>query len=114
MAPPFRLAEFDILFGTGIDSFGCLLDAAESFHIVEKKGSWYSRGDLRFSQGRRPAIDFIRSNAKLAAEIEAEVRDAMVKKAQLALGGSSFSEDGEEEFGDVNIDEENGEDSLMF
>lgn len=87
VAPPFRMAEFDILFGSGIDTVGCLLDAAESFGIVEKKGSWYSKGDLRFSQGRRPAIDFIKSNAQLGKEIEEEVRDAMKKRAAALLLG---------------------------
>jgi recombination protein RecA len=95
VAPPFRLAEFDVIFGSGIDKYGCILDAAETFGIVERKGSWYSKGDLRFSQGRRPAIDFLKSNLKLADEIEKEVRAAMLQKA-----ASIGIEGGENEFED--------------
>jgi len=85
VAPPFRVVEMDILFGSGIDKFGCLLDAAESVGVVERKGSWYSRGDLRFAQGRRSSIDFLKTNDALAKEIEVEVRDIMAKK--LVAGG---------------------------
>ena len=85
VAPPFRVVEFDILFGSGIDRMGCLLDAAEACGTVERKGSWYSRGDLRFAQGRRPTIEFLRSNQPLADEIMIEVRDIMAKK--MSTGG---------------------------
>jgi len=85
VAPPFRVVEFDILFGSGIDRMGCLLDAAEACGTVERKGSWYSRGDLRFAQGRRPTIEFLRSNQSLADEIAVEVREIMAKK--LSAGG---------------------------
>lgn len=108
VAPPFRLAEFDVLFGSGIDTFGCLIDAAEAFGVVEKKGSWYSKGDLRFSQGRRSAIDFIKSNAKLAAEIQAEVREAMAKKAALAMQGGVEEGEFDEEEGEEGPDYSNG------
>jgi recombination protein RecA len=97
VAPPFRVVELDILFGSGIDTYGCLLDAAESVGVVERKGSWYSRGELRFAQGRRASIDFLKSNPALAKEIEVEVRDIMAKR--LSAGGAvvgdvvSFDED---------------------
>eukprot|EP01036_Dinobryon_divergens_P029113 gene29113-38174_t len=74
VAPPFRVVEFDILFGSGIDKFGCILDAAESVGVVERKGSWYNRGELRLAQGRRSAADYLKNNEALANEIEAEVR----------------------------------------
>jgi recombination protein RecA len=93
-----------VLFGSGIDSVGCLLDAAETFGIVEKKGSWYSKGDLRLSQGRRPAIDFIKSNEKLAAEIEKEVREAMAKKAALSLNKDIDDDEEEEELSEEEMD----------
>jgi recombination protein RecA len=80
VAPPFRTVEFDILFGSGIDKYGCLLDAAEALEIVDRKGSWYSRGDVKLAQGRRPTIEHIKSNLELAAEIEKEVRDALQEK----------------------------------
>lgn len=107
VAPPFRVAEFDILFGSGIDKYGCLLDAAESCGCVERKGSWYNKGELRFAQGRRPAIEFLRSNAQLAEEIEAEVRDILAKR--ISLGASMFADGSGEESDDTE-----GEGDAMF
>ena len=85
VAPPFRVVEFDILFGSGIDTLGCMLDAAEACGVVERKGSWYSKGDLRFAQGRRPAIEFLRGNDEIAAEVAAEVRAAL-SESKLVTG----------------------------
>lgn len=99
VAPPFRTVEFDVLFGCGIDKLGCLLDAADMFEIVQRKGSWYSRGDLRFAQGRRPAIEFLRSNEGLAREIEAEVRLAIAARAVsgVAMGPLGSGGEGDDE-----------------
>ena len=55
VAPPYKLAEFDILFGSGISSNGCLLDAAEAVGVVAKRGSWYYCGEQRLAQVRVPA-----------------------------------------------------------
>lgn len=101
VAPPFRTVEFDILFGSGIDKLGCLLDAADMFEVVERKGSWYSRGDLRFAQGRRPAIEFLRTNEAIAKEIEAEVRQVIAARAVsgAAMGSLSPGAGAEEEGG---------------
>lgn len=81
VAPPFRVVDFDILFGSGIDKLGCLLDAADQFEVVDRKGSWYSCGDLRFAQGRRSAIEYLRGNEALAREIDVGVRKAIAAKA---------------------------------
>ncbi len=99
VAPPFRVVEFDILFGTGIDTLGCLLDAADTCKVVERKGSWYSKGDLRFAQGRRPAIEFLRSNKPLAKEVEEEVREIMLTK--MSPGGVIIED--EDEFTEKEI-----------
>ncbi len=56
VAPPYKLAEFDIMFGSGISSQGCLLDAAEAVGIVTKKGSWYYYGEERLAQGREKTL----------------------------------------------------------
>lgn len=93
VAPPFRVVEFDILFGSGIDKLGCLLDAADQFEVVERKGSWYSRGDLRFAQGRRPAIEFLRTNAAVAKKVEVEVRKAIAAKVAAGAPLLSLSEE---------------------
>ena len=84
VAPPFRIVEFDILFGTGIDKYGCLLDAAETVGIIDRKGSWYTYGSTQFAQGRRPASDYLRSNEPMAKEIEKEVRKIL--KSRLIKG----------------------------
>lgn len=99
VAPPFRLVEFDILFGSGIDKLGCLLDAAETCGVVERKGSWYYKGDLRFAQGRRPAIEFLRSNESLVKEIELEVRKVLASRAVSGPGIAQFDGASEEEDG---------------
>jgi recombination protein RecA len=99
VAPPFRVVEFDILFGSGIDKLGCLLDAADQFGVVERKGSWYSRGELRFAQGRRPAIEFLRTNEGIAKEVEQEVRSAIAAKAVAARLSSGRAGAVEEEEG---------------
>ncbi|RMD84547.1 MAG: recombinase RecA [Candidatus Dadabacteria bacterium] len=74
VAPPFREAEFDILYGIGINREGELLDLGAEFGIVEKSGSWYSYGEERLGQGRDNACEFLRENPKIAAEIEARLR----------------------------------------
>ena len=56
------------------------MDAAEACGEVDRKGSWYSRGDLRFAQGRRPAIEFLKSNTDLANEIDKNVREILREK----------------------------------
>ncbi len=61
------------MFGTGIDKMGCLLDAAEAAGIVDRKGSWYSRGQTRFAQGRRSSVEFLRDNLDIAKEVESAV-----------------------------------------
>jgi len=75
VAPPFRSAEFDILFNEGISREGALLDAALEYGVVEKSGTWMSYGDIRLGQGRENVRSFLRENPTLAGEIEARVRE---------------------------------------
>lgn len=65
-APPFKAAEFDIMFGSGISSLGCLLDAAEGVGIVQRKGAWYSFGEQRIGQGREKSMAALKENPQLA------------------------------------------------
>jgi recombination protein RecA len=81
LAPPFREAEFDILFGEGISRHSSLLEAAVDQKIVDKSGTWFTYGDLRIGQGREGARAFLKENPKVAAEIEQKVR------AKLGLPG---------------------------
>jgi recombination protein RecA len=75
VAPPFKTAEFDIIFGKGISSEGAVLDLATEKGIVQKSGSWYAYGDLRLGQGREQAKQFLADNPELLAELEAKVRE---------------------------------------
>lgn len=77
IAPPFKEAMLDILFGTGIDRLGCLLDAAVECDVVVRKGSWYSYADTNFAQGRLNAAEVFREDSDLAKSVENDVRAAM-------------------------------------
>jgi len=77
VAPPFRIAEFDIIYGKGISASGCILDMATELEIVKKSGAWFSYNDERIAQGRDGARLFLEANPKLLAEIEAKVRTAI-------------------------------------
>jgi recombination protein RecA len=74
VAAPFRLAEFDLMYGTGISKEGSILDLGVEEAIVAKSGAWYTYGSERLGQGREAAKDFLRENPALRAEIEAKVR----------------------------------------
>jgi recombination protein RecA len=74
VAPPFRVAEFDIMFNEGISKSGDVLDLATKFEVVTKRGAFFSYGDVRLGQGRENAKDFLRSNPDLMGEIEAVIR----------------------------------------
>lgn len=74
VAPPFKQAEFDILYGKGISREGSILDLASDNKIVNKTGSWYSYGDMRIGQGRDNARQFLIDNPEMCEEIEAQVR----------------------------------------
>ena len=77
VAPPFKQAEFDILYGEGISRAGNLLDLATEMGLVQKSGAWYAYGDLRLGQGRENSRDYLKQNSDLAAEIEERVRGAL-------------------------------------
>jgi recombination protein RecA len=74
VAPPFRVCEFDILFGEGISSEGCVLDVAADMEVVKKAGTWYSYQDEKIGQGREKARDFLKDNPDVLQKIEKEVR----------------------------------------
>ena len=88
VAPPFREAEFDILYGEGISKWGELVDLAVKLDIMQKSGSWFSMGETRLGQGRDAVKQYLKDNPELAEEIEAEVRanafKLMSKQAQIA------------------------------
>ncbi len=74
VAPPFKYAEFDIMFGEGISKEGEILDYGVSFGLIEKSGSWYSYGSTRLGQGRENAKQFLKENKDIAEKVEREIR----------------------------------------
>jgi len=74
VAPPFRIAEFDIIYGKGINSAGCILDMAVELEIVKKSGTWFSYKDERIGQGRDASRNYLEANPALLKEIEARVK----------------------------------------
>ncbi len=75
VAPPFRTAEFDILYGEGISKMGELLDLAVQAEFIQKSGSWYVMGEEKLGQGRESAKQFLKANPKIAGNIEKQVRE---------------------------------------
>ena len=90
VAPPFRQAEFDIMFNEGISHTGLLVDLGVETDVIEKSGAWFSYGDVRLGQGRENAKAYLKENAELAAEIEAKVREQLGIRG---VGVASASDD---------------------
>ena len=80
VAPPFRRAEFDIMYGEGISKIGEIIDLGVDFGIIKKSGSWFSYNDQKLGQGRDAVKELLKNDETLAAEIEAKVREAMAAK----------------------------------
>lgn len=75
VAPPFKVAEFDIMYGTGISNMGCVLDLAVENGFVQKSGSWFSYNDEKIGQGRDKAMEFLKSNPDVYKEFDAKIRE---------------------------------------
>jgi len=79
VAPPFRKAEFDVMFGEGISKIGEIIDLGSEMEIIKKSGSWYSYGETRLGQGRDAVKQLMMDNPELALEIETKIRAALRK-----------------------------------
>jgi recombination protein RecA len=77
VAPPFRKAEFDIMYGEGISKIGEILDLGTDFGVIKKSGSWYSYNDSKLAQGRDATKALLEQNEALCAEVEEKVRAAL-------------------------------------
>jgi recombination protein RecA len=77
VAPPFRTAEFDIMFGEGISKAGEIVDLGVEYNIIKKSGSWFSYGDSKLAQGRDSVKQLLNDNPELSDEIEAKIREAI-------------------------------------
>jgi len=78
MAPPFKKAEFDIVFGEGISKVGEIIDLGVEFNIIKKSGSWFSYGESKLAQGREAVKQLLTDNVELCDEIEAKIREALL------------------------------------
>ncbi len=99
VAPPFKQAEFDIMYGTGISKEGSILDAGVTTNIINKSGSWYSYNENKMGQGRENSKDFLRDNPEIMLEIENKIRE------KIGLLGEEKSP--VEEANDTNLKKEN-------
>ncbi|MGD9683338.1 MAG: recombinase RecA [Candidatus Obscuribacterales bacterium] len=80
MAPPFRIAEFDIIYGEGINTIGCILDVATESGIIKRSGAWYSYNEERIGQGREASKTFLETNPKVLKEVEAKVKQHLAEQ----------------------------------
>ena len=103
IAPPFKEAEFDIMFGQGISKEGDILDLAVKDNIVEKSGAWYAYGGSKIGQGRENAKIYLREHPEVCAEVEAKVR------ANHALGGETAEQETAQSAGNPETTEKDAE-----
>lgn len=97
VAPPFREAEFDIVYGQGISKEGNILDMAVNLDIVEKAGSWFSYNGERIGQGRENVKKYLKENPEMLEDIEEKVRENFAKAFEQSLGEDLPSKEDEEE-----------------
>ena len=104
VAPPFKEARFDILYGTGISREGEIIDMAVEARIVNKAGAWYSYNDEKIGQGRDNTREFLRENPALAREIENKVRDHLGISGMAAVAAGTASASTEDDITDAEAD----------
>ncbi len=97
IAPPFRIAEFDIIFGHGISTLGCILDMAEETNVVIRKGAWYSYNGDNIGQGRDNTIKYMEENPDFSKEVERLVRQKLDSGAVVSANSVGVVEAGAED-----------------
>ena len=93
VAPPFKQAEFDIMYGKGISHEGCLVDLGAELDIINKSGARYSYGDIRLGQGKEKVKDFLRDNPDVAKEIEAKIRATAMGQPEVKTDAAQVADD---------------------
>lgn len=83
MAPPFKKAEFDIMYGEGISKVGEIIDLGVDYNIIKKSGSWFSYGDTKLGQGRDAVKKLLKENTELAGELEEKIKNAIQEKSNV-------------------------------
>ncbi len=91
VAPPFKQAEFQIMYGKGINLLGEIVDIGVKLNVIEKSGAWYSYKTDRIGQGKKNACDFLAANPELAKEIESTIRDQLLPNGRSATDGMTLS-----------------------
>ena len=109
IAPPFRIAEFDVIFGKGISTLGCLVDLAEETGVITRKGAWYSYNGDNISQGRDNAIKYMEDKPDFAKELEVLVRQKLEMGAVVSANSVAVPDPEDEEEEDEEFDPEASE-----
>jgi len=97
VAPPFRIAEFDIIFGKGISSLGCLVDLAEETGVIVRKGAWYSYNGDNIAQGRDNAIKYLEERPELGQKVDQEVRQKLEMGAVVSANSVGHADEDDED-----------------
>jgi recombination protein RecA len=108
VAPPFKVAEFDIMYNEGISKVGDILDLGVEMELISKRGSFYSYGDLRLGQGRENAKGYLRENPDLARELEVGIRTSAGLDPE-----EGYDEISSEEASDEELEVDIGETAIM-
>jgi recombination protein RecA len=106
VAPPFRVAEFDVIFGRGISTLGCLVDLAEETGVLVRKGAWYSYNGDNISQGRDNAIKYLEEKPEFAKQVEQEVRHKLEMGATVSATAVGQADEDDEDDEDYLEEEE--------
>jgi recombination protein RecA len=93
VAPPFKQADFDIMFNVGIDHYGIIVDLGVESEVITKSGAWFSYGDVRLGQGRENTKAFLQDNPELAMEIETKVKDVLGMRGISASADAAAADD---------------------
>ena len=96
VSPPFKMAEFEILYGTGISREGEIIDYGVEQNLIEKSGSWYSYKEERIGQGKENVREFLRSNPEISNEIEEQIRATLLPKKEDAVEAAASNESEDE------------------
>ena len=86
VAPPFKVAEFDLMFGEGVSYEGTLIDIGANIEVIKKSGAWYSYNGERMGQGKEAAKVFLKENPQIAQEIDSIIRDTLAAEPLNVLG----------------------------
>jgi recombination protein RecA len=97
VAPPFRVAEFDIMYSEGISREGGLIDLGLEMGLVKKSGAWFNLGEIRLGQGRENAKDYLRQNSDVAFALEEQIRGNMTSFKAAEMDGAAMDDDEESE-----------------